>query len=105
MTLTKNRPALSAEREPNIEKTVAVKQRLKSDSEAVPSACHLSIPGFLLGLLFYPEDGGDAFLRNVDGTLLNYTALEPRRSTVYWKESPVTSTSHNPMGLHGLLQG
>jgi hypothetical protein len=60
---------------------VAVKQRLKSDSEAVPSACRLSIPDFLLGLPFYPEDGGDAFLQNVGGTLLNYMVLQPRRCT------------------------
>jgi hypothetical protein len=35
--------------------------------------------GFLLGLLFDPEDGGDTFLRNVASLLTDYMALYPRR--------------------------
>jgi hypothetical protein len=35
--------------------------------------------GFLLGLFFRPEDGGDIFLRNVGLILTDYTALYPRR--------------------------
>jgi hypothetical protein len=31
----------------------------------VNSACHLLHAGFLLGLFFEPEDGGDMFLQNV----------------------------------------
>jgi hypothetical protein len=34
--------------------------------------------GYLLGLLFDPEDVGDIFLRNV-GLSPNYKALQPRR--------------------------
>jgi hypothetical protein len=34
-----------------------------------------SIIGFLLGLLFYPEDGGNMFLRNVGSLSPDYTAL------------------------------
>jgi hypothetical protein len=37
------------------------------------------LAGFLLGIFFSPEDGGDIFLRNVDYLLLNYTALYPRK--------------------------
>jgi hypothetical protein len=33
--------------------------------------------GFLLGLLFFPEDGGDMFLLNVGRLLTDYTALYP----------------------------
>jgi hypothetical protein len=33
----------------------------------------------LLGLFFYPENGGDMFLRNVIYLSTNYTALYPRR--------------------------
>jgi hypothetical protein len=35
--------------------------------------------GFLLCLFFYPEDGGDMFLRNVGWLSTDYTALYPRR--------------------------
>jgi hypothetical protein len=35
--------------------------------------------GFLPGLYFYPEDGGDMFLRNVGGLSTDYMALYPRR--------------------------
>jgi hypothetical protein len=35
--------------------------------------------GFLLGLLFNPEDGSDMFFRNVCGLSTGYMALCPRR--------------------------
>jgi hypothetical protein len=35
--------------------------------------------GFLLGLLFDPEDGDDTFLKNASEFVLNYTALQSRR--------------------------
>jgi hypothetical protein len=42
--------------------------------------------GFLLGLLFNAEDGGDMFLRNV-GLSPNYKALQPRRPYFSLSES------------------
>jgi hypothetical protein len=35
--------------------------------------------GFLHGLLFNPEDEGDAFIRTVGSVSADYTALYPRR--------------------------
>jgi hypothetical protein len=35
--------------------------------------------GFLLGLFFDPEDGGDTILRNVCSFSNDYTELNPRR--------------------------
>jgi hypothetical protein len=35
--------------------------------------------GFLLGLFFDPEDGGDKFLRNSSWLSLDYMVLYPRR--------------------------
>jgi hypothetical protein len=37
------------------------------------------LAGFLLGLLFDPEDGGSVFLQNVVVLLSDYIALYPRR--------------------------
>jgi hypothetical protein len=39
----------------------------------------LLIAGFLLGLLFDSADGGDALLRNFDGLLSKYTALQHKK--------------------------
>jgi hypothetical protein len=39
----------------------------------------LLLVGLVLGLLFDPEDGGHTFLRNIDGLLLNYIALQTVR--------------------------
>jgi hypothetical protein len=41
---------------------------------------HLLIAGFLLGLLFDPEDGVGTFFRNVNGLSPNYTVLHPSKS-------------------------
>jgi hypothetical protein len=38
-----------------------------------------SIAGFVLGSLFYPEDGGDIFLRNVSLLSTDYAAIYPGR--------------------------
>jgi hypothetical protein len=43
------------------------------------SASCLLHSGFLLGLLFYPDDGGDMFLRNVGRLSADYRTLYPRR--------------------------
>jgi hypothetical protein len=42
-------------------------------------ACYLLHAGFLFGLFFDPEDGGDMFLRNVVRFSTNYAASTPRR--------------------------
>jgi hypothetical protein len=42
-------------------------------------ACCVLHAGFLLGLLFNPEDGGDMFLPDVGWLSTDYTALYPRR--------------------------
>jgi hypothetical protein len=43
------------------------------------SACYLPDAGFLLGVIFDPEDGGDIFLRNIGWLSTDYMALYPRR--------------------------
>jgi hypothetical protein len=43
------------------------------------SAWYLLHTGFLRGLFFDPEDGGDMYLRNVGGISTGYAALYPRR--------------------------
>jgi hypothetical protein len=43
------------------------------------SACYLIPAGFLLGLLFDSEDGGEIILRNVGCFSTDYTASYPRR--------------------------
>jgi hypothetical protein len=44
---------------------------------ALLAACF--ILGFVIGLFFDPEDGGDIFLRKIDLFSTTYTALHPRR--------------------------
>jgi hypothetical protein len=43
------------------------------------SACCLLHAGFLLGLLYSPEDRGDVFLPNIGWLSTDYSALYPRR--------------------------
>jgi hypothetical protein len=43
------------------------------------SVFRLLIADFLLRLLFYPEDEGDMFLRNIGGLLPNYNGFQVRR--------------------------
>jgi hypothetical protein len=44
------------------------------------SSCYSMLrAGFLLGLLFSPDNGGDLFLRNVGWLSTDYMALHPRR--------------------------
>jgi hypothetical protein len=37
------------------------------------------LAGFLLGVVFDTEDGGGTFLRNIGGSIPNYTTLHPGR--------------------------
>jgi hypothetical protein len=48
-----------------------------------PVEVHLRLPltGYLLRLLFDPEDGGSIFIRNFEGLLLDYTVLHPEDRT------------------------
>jgi hypothetical protein len=50
-----------------------------SKLQAKPTNYYLLHAGFLSGLLFDPEDGGDIFLRNVGWLSTDYMALYPRR--------------------------
>jgi hypothetical protein len=47
----------------------------------ISSSCYLLHAGFLFGLIFDTEDGGDIFLRNVGCLSTNYTALYLRWET------------------------
>jgi hypothetical protein len=39
--------------------------------------------GYLLGLFFYPEDGGDMLLRNVDSLSTDYIELYPEERALH----------------------
>jgi uncharacterized BrkB/YihY/UPF0761 family membrane protein len=45
-------------------------------------ACYLLYAGFLLGIFFDPEDGGDIFLQNVDCFSTDCSALYRRISSM-----------------------
>jgi hypothetical protein len=51
---------------------------MKTGGKAVLATCFQG--GFLLRLLFEPEDGSDMFLRNVGRLATDYAASYPRRS-------------------------
>jgi hypothetical protein len=46
------------------------------------SACRLFTIGFLIVLIFDPEEGYDRFLRNIGWLIQNYTALQSGRSNI-----------------------
>jgi hypothetical protein len=55
-------------------------QGRKNELSRKPALNYVAIKaGFLFGLFFYPEDGGDMFFRNVGWHSTDYTALYPRR--------------------------
>jgi hypothetical protein len=72
------------------------------------SACSLLLAGFLLHLLFHPEDVGSTFLRNVGGFLPDYTMLQPSRLqcklVLTWpstqKDSHVSTLSDTQQGAN-----
>jgi hypothetical protein len=55
-------------------------QGLKVSQAGNQQQCHMLRVGFLLGLFFKFEDGGNTFLRNVDELLPKSSKLQPSRS-------------------------
>jgi hypothetical protein len=53
--------------------------RSQREAGEAASDFYLLHAGFFFGLLFYPEDVGDIFLRNVSCLSTDYTVLYPRR--------------------------
>jgi hypothetical protein len=49
------------------------------DKSKKSHVCYLLYLGFLLGLFFDPEDGGDIFFRNIGSLSTDYTMLYLRR--------------------------
>jgi hypothetical protein len=49
------------------------------DAESMYPACCPLHAGFLLSLLFSPEDGSDVILQNIGSLSVEYTALYPRK--------------------------
>jgi hypothetical protein len=50
----------------------------KESNKPSISVCYLLYIGFLLGLFFDPEDGGDMLLRNIGRLSMEYTTLYPK---------------------------
>jgi hypothetical protein len=63
--------------------------------------CRLNHDGFLLGLLFSPEDRSDIFLRNVGWFSKVYTALYRRRQNSW--DLPSLETSSGPVNIGIIL--
>jgi hypothetical protein len=51
---------------------------LKVEEETKEETITKQVAGFLLGLFFDPEDGGDMFVRNISRLITHYTALHPK---------------------------
>jgi hypothetical protein len=47
--------------------------------------CHLLHAGSFLGLFFYPEDGGDTFLQNVNWLSTDYTIISQKIKLARYK--------------------
>jgi hypothetical protein len=64
----------------------SLEQKIKAGKRPAISSkkSHLLNVGFSHDLLFDPEDGNCIFLRNNVGHLLNYMALQSRRSYTSW---------------------
>jgi hypothetical protein len=56
-------------------------QRMSQARALLAACCHA---GFLLGLFFDPDDGGDMFLGNVCWLSVEYTTLYPRTQNSLW---------------------
>jgi hypothetical protein len=65
-------------------------------------ACYLLDTGFLLGLFFDPEDGGNMLLPNVAWLSNDYTALYPRRYSLH--NSSITRSSGRNYCLLSLIR-
>jgi hypothetical protein len=57
------------------------------------TACHLLLAGFLLGLLFNPEDGVNMFLLNDGGHLPNYMGLQTQETVLFTVTAVRTSNT------------
>jgi hypothetical protein len=53
---------------------------VKADGSLLATCFHA---GFLLGLFFDPENGGDMFLRNVGWLSTDYTAFFPQKIVLF----------------------
>jgi hypothetical protein len=62
---------------------------LSSGSKNKPSkkACYMLHAGFLLGLFFHPEDGGNLLLQNIGWLSVDYMELCPKRQNPLIKDA------------------
>jgi hypothetical protein len=56
-----------------------IKEQAKQDTGKLAVLAYLLHAGFLLGLLYSPEDEGNMFLQNIGWLSMDYMALYPRR--------------------------
>jgi hypothetical protein len=105
-------PCLSVESQPTFGKNIVCRfpfqgRRISQARHLLREICSkLCHAGFLLGLLFDPEDGSDIFLRNVVGWFSDYMVPYPRtyNSSLFFRFTRAHTHTHHKRLLMAVNQ-